>query len=73
MDFSFEGTERMACQYDGESTWIPSKFFDWDAERGPIHSGSEYGTEHLQKAGIIKPTEQGEDEEADAGNAVDAE
>jgi len=64
VDFSFEGNERMACQYDGEDLQIAfnAKFL--------IEMLSAADTEEVvielstpTKAGIIKPTESEEDEE----------
>ncbi len=64
VDFSFEGNERMACQYDGEDLQIAfnAKFL--------IEMLSAAETEEVvielstpTKAGIIKPTEKEENEE----------
>lgn len=64
VDFSFEGNERMACQYDGEDLQIAfnAKFL--------IEMLSGADTEDIvmelstpTKAGIIKPTENGEGED----------
>ncbi|MEO6288874.1 MAG: DNA polymerase III subunit beta [Ginsengibacter sp.] len=64
VDFSFEGNERMACQYDGEDLQIAfnAKFL--------IEMLSAADTEEVTielstptKAGIIKPTEKDEQEE----------
>lgn len=64
VDFSFEGNERMACQYDGEDMQIAfnAKFL--------VEILSAADTEEVvvelstpSKAGIIKPTEQKENEE----------
>jgi DNA polymerase-3 subunit beta len=64
VDFSFEGNERMACQYDGEDLQIAfnAKFLIemlGGADTGDINMELSTPT----KAGIIKPTEQGEGEE----------
>ncbi len=64
VDFSFEGNERMPCQYDGEDLQIAfnAKFL--------VEMLSAVNTEDIKvelsmatKAGIIKPTEQDENEE----------
>ena len=64
VDFSFEGDERMKCQYDGEDLMIAfnAKFLiemlnaaDSDEVRIELSTPT--------KAGIIKPTEQDDDEE----------
>ncbi|CAN5544261.1 DNA polymerase III subunit beta [soil metagenome] len=64
VDFSFEGNERMNCQYDGEDLQIAfnAKFL--------IEMLSAADTDEIKvelstptKAGIIKPTEQGEGED----------
>src|SRR6187402_2027261 len=60
VDFSFEGNERMACQYDGEDLQIAfnAKFLIemlGGADTGDINMELSTPT----KAGIIKPTEQG--------------
>lgn len=64
VDFSFEGNERMNCQYDGEDLQIAfnAKFL--------IEMLSAVETEEVKvelstptKAGLIKPTEQGEGED----------
>jgi DNA polymerase-3 subunit beta len=64
IDFSFEGTERMNCQYDGEDLQIAfnAKFL--------IEMLNAADTDEIKielstptKAGIIKPTEQGEGED----------
>ena len=64
VDFSFEGNERMACQYDGEDLQIAfnAKFLI------EMLSGTSTADINMElstptKAGIIKPTEQEEDEE----------
>ena len=64
VDFSFEGNERMACQYDGEDLQIAfnAKFLIemlGGADTGDIVMELSTPT----KAGIIKPTEQGDGEE----------
>ena len=72
VDFSFEGNERMKCQYDGEDLAIAfnARFLiemlnaaDSDEVRLELSTPT--------KAGIIKPTEA--DDIADAGDAADAE
>lgn len=64
IDFSFEGNERMSCQYDGEDLQIAfnAKFL--------IEMLNAADTDEIKielstptKAGIIKPTEQGEGED----------
>ena len=64
VDFSFEGNERMSCQYDGEDLQIAfnAKFL--------IEMLNSADTEEVKielstptKAGIIKPTEQAENED----------
>ncbi|WP_153798316.1 DNA polymerase III subunit beta [Foetidibacter luteolus] len=64
VDFSFEGNERMSCQYDGEDLQIAfnAKFL--------IEMLNSADTEEVKvelstptKAGIIKPTEQSDDED----------
>ena len=64
VDFSFEGNERMACQYDGEDLQIAfnAKFL--------IEMLNAADTEEINielstptKAGIVKPTEKEKDEE----------
>ncbi len=64
VDFSFEGNERMSCQYDGEDLQIAfnAKFL--------IEMLNAADTEEVRmelstptKAGLIKPTEQGEGED----------
>jgi DNA polymerase-3 subunit beta len=64
VDFSFEGTERMACQYDGEDLQIAfnAKFLI------EMLNGADTDEVHMElststKAGIIKPTEQAEGED----------
>lgn len=64
IDFSFEGNERMNCQYDGEDLQIAfnAKFLIEmlnAAETPEINIELSTST----KAGIIKPTEMGENEE----------
>jgi len=64
VDFSFEGTERMKCQYDGEDLQIAfnAKFLIellHAADTNEINVELSTST----KAGIIKPTEQEENEE----------
>lgn len=64
VDFSFEGTERMKCQYDGEDLAIAfnAKFL---IEMLNAAESDEVVVELSTptKAGIIKPTEQDENEE----------
>ena len=64
VDFSFEGTERMKCQYNGEDLVIAfnAKFL---IEMLTAADGDEVNLELSTptKAGLIKPTEQEEDEE----------
>lgn len=64
VDFSFEGNERMACQYDGEDLQIAfnAKFL---IEMLSAADTSEVVIELSTptKAGIIKPSEQAENEE----------
>jgi DNA polymerase-3 subunit beta len=64
VDFSFEGTERMNCQYDGEDLAIAfnARFLiemlastDSDEVRMELSTPT--------KAGIIKPTDEDENEE----------
>jgi DNA polymerase-3 subunit beta len=64
VDFSFEGNERMSCQYDGEDIQIAfnAKFMiemlsaaDTDDVRLELSTPS--------KAGLIKPSEQAEGED----------
>jgi DNA polymerase-3 subunit beta len=64
VDFSFEGNERMNCQYNGEDLQIAfnAKFLiemlsaaDTDDVRVELSTPT--------KAGLVKPTEQGEDED----------
>jgi len=64
VDFSFEGNERMACQYDGEDLQIAfnAKFLIEmlnGADTNEINMELSTST----KAGIIKPTEMEDDEE----------
>ncbi len=64
VDFSFEGNERMNCQYDGEDLQIAfnAKFLIEmlnAADTGEVKVELSTPT----KAGILKPTEQGEGEE----------
>lgn len=64
VDFSFEGNERMSCQYDGEDLQIAfnAKFL---IEMLNAANSDEVKIElsTSTKAGIIKPTEQAEEEE----------
>jgi DNA polymerase-3 subunit beta len=64
VDFSFEGNERMSCQYDGEDLQIAfnAKFL---IEMLNAAESTEVKVELSTptKAGIIKPTEQADDEE----------
>jgi len=64
VDFSFEGNERMECQYDGEDLQIAfnAKFLI------EMLSAADSGEVKMElstptKAGIIKPTEQQDGEE----------
>jgi DNA polymerase III subunit beta len=64
VDFSFEGTERMKCQYNGEDIVIAfnAKFL---IEMLSASDGDEVNIELSTptKAGLIKPTDQDDDEE----------
>ncbi|NNV57496.1 DNA polymerase III subunit beta [Limnovirga soli] len=64
VDFSFEGNERMNCQYDGEDLQIAfnAKFL---IEMLGVADSAEVKVELSTptKAGIIKPTEQGDNED----------
>ncbi len=64
VDFSFEGTERMKCQYNGEDIVIAfnAKFL---IEMLSASDGDEVNLELSTptKAGLIKPTDQDEEEE----------
>src|SRR4029079_3376144 len=64
VDFSFEGNERMKCQYNGEDLMIDfnAKFL---IEMLNAADGEEISMELSTppKAGIIKPSEQDENEE----------
>ena len=64
VDFSFEGNERMKCQYNGEDIVIAfnAKFL---IEMLAASEGEDVNLELSTptKAGLIKPTEQGEDED----------
>ncbi len=64
VDFSFEGTERMKCQYNGEDIVIAfnRKFL---IEMLSASDGDEVNLELSTptKAGLIKPTDQDEEEE----------
>ena len=64
VDFSFEGNERMSCQYDGEDLQIAfnAKFLI-EMLNGAETSDVVMELSTPTKAGIIKPTEQGENEE----------
>jgi DNA polymerase-3 subunit beta len=64
VDFSFEGNERMACQYDGEDLQIAfnAKFLI-EMLNGADTSEINMELSTPTKAGIIKPTEMGDDEE----------
>jgi DNA polymerase-3 subunit beta len=64
VDFSFEGNERMKCQYDGEDMQIAFN------ARFLIEMMSATDSEEVRmelstptKAGIIKPSDQGENED----------
>lgn len=64
VDFSFEGNERMSCQYDGEDLQIAfnAKFLiEMLSAADTTEVVIELSTP--SKAGIIKPTEQNENEE----------
>ena len=75
MDFSFEGNERMACQYDGEDLQIAfNARFLIEMLNGTDTDEVVMELSTPTKAGIIKPSEQSENGRAvDAGDAVDAE
>jgi DNA polymerase-3 subunit beta len=64
IDFSFEGNERMACQYDGEDLQIAfnAKFLI-EMLNGADTEDVNIELSTATKAGIIKPTEQEEGEE----------
>ncbi|MEX0635307.1 MAG: DNA polymerase III subunit beta [Ferruginibacter sp.] len=64
IDFSFEGNERMACQYDGEDMQIAfnAKFLI-EMLNGADTDDINMELSTATKAGIIKPTEQEEGEE----------
>jgi DNA polymerase-3 subunit beta len=64
VDFSFEGNERMACQYDGEDLQIAfnAKFLI-EMLNGADTDDINMELSTPTKAGIIKPTEQGDGEE----------
>ena len=64
VDFSFEGNERMACQYDGEDIQIAfnAKFLI-EMLNGADTTEVNMELSTPTKAGIIKPAEQGENEE----------
>jgi DNA polymerase-3 subunit beta len=64
IDFSFEGNERMKCQYNGEDLQIAfnAKFLV-EMLSGADSSDIVMELSTSTKAGIIKPTEQGENEE----------
>ena len=64
IDFSFEGNERMACQYDGEDLQIAfnAKFLI-EMLNGADTEDVNMELSTPTKAGIIKPTEQGDGEE----------
>jgi len=64
IDFSFEGNERMNCQYDGEDMQIAFNAKFMVEMLGSI-SGEEIKMELSTptKAGIIKPIEEDENEE----------
>ncbi len=63
VDFSFEGNERMACQYDGEDLQIAfnAKFLI-EMLNGADTEEINMELSTATKAGIIKPTDQGEAE-----------
>ena len=64
VDFSFEGNERMACQYDGEDLQIAfnAKFLI-EMLNGADTEDVNMELSTPTKAGIIKPTENGEGED----------
>lgn len=64
IDFSFEGNERMSCQYDGEDLQIAfnAKFLI-EMLNGVETDEINMELSTATKAGIIKPTEQSENEE----------
>ena len=64
VDFSFEGNERMPCQYDGEDLQIAfnAKFLI-EMLNGADTSEINMELSTPTKAGIIKPSEQAENEE----------
>ena len=64
VDFSFEGNERMACQYDGEDLQIAfnAKFLI-EMLNGADTADINMELSTPTKAGIIKPTENGEGED----------
>ncbi len=64
VDFSFEGNERMACQYDGEDLQIAfnAKFLI-EMLNGAETTEVVMELSTSTKAGIIKPSEQAENEE----------
>ncbi len=64
VDFSFEGNERMACQYDGDDLQIAfnAKFLI-EMLNGADTSEINMELSTPTKAGIIKPTEEDENEE----------
>jgi len=64
VDFSNEGNERMACQYDGENLQIAfnAKFLI-EMLNGAETSDINMELSTSTKAGIIKPSEQGDSEE----------
>ena len=64
VDFSFEGNERMSCQYDGEDLQIAfnAKFLI-EMLNGADTTEINMELSTPTKAGIIKPTEQADNEE----------
>jgi DNA polymerase-3 subunit beta len=64
VDFSFEGNERMACQYDGEDLQIAfnAKFLI-EMLNGADTDEITMNLSTPTKAGIIKPGEQADNEE----------
>ena len=64
VDFSNEGNERMTCQYDGENLQIAfnAKFLI-EMLNGADTSDVNLELSTSTKAGLVKPTEQGENEE----------
>ena len=64
VDFSFEGTERMACQFDGDDMQIAfNARFMIDMLNAADTSEVNVELSTPTKAGLIKPSEQGEGED----------